>query len=435
LRVLFATVPWSSHFYPTVPLAWALRSAGHEVRIAAAPEFTDTITQAGLTAVAVGPDEALEERIRRLRGNNQEPADPIVPNFPTDPLYELRNDERERFPWEKISWLYDSLVVPVAWILNDDMIDDLVTFCRAWQPDLVLCDAMTHAGAIAADAVGAAHARLLYWHDINIRMRNDFLAAVAQQPPGRRTDMLHDWYEEWAGKYGRDFSEELVVGHFAVNVLPERTRLDPHEQTLSLRYVPYNGHSVQLPWLYETPRVPRVLMTFGILALSWVEERRMTIEQLQDTLDSLADLDIELVITLADEVRAQLTAPANCRMVGFVPLDVILPTCSVVIHHGGAGSFNGTLVHGLPQLILEYSIDAPAKQQIMVETGAGLSIPRDEVSGPRIKQDLIRLMTEEKFREGAAQLQQEALAQPTPNDLVPELERMTARFRTHRDQG
>jgi len=399
--------------------------------VAAAPEFTETITKAGLTAVPVGPDEALEERIRRLRGN-EGPADPIVPNFPTDPLYDLRDDEREPFPWEKISWLYDSLVVPVAWILNDDMIEDLVTFCRAWQPDLVLCDAMTHAGAIAADAVGAAHARLLYWHDLNIRMRRDFLRAVKDQPPGRRTDMLHDWYEEWAGKFGRPFSEELVVGHFAVNVLPERTRLDPHEQTLSLRYVPYNGHSVVPPWLYEKPRVPRVLMTFGILALSWVEERRMTVEQLQDTLDSLADLDIELVITLAEEVREQLTAPANCRMVGFVPLDVILPTCSIVIHHGGAGSFNGPLVHGLPQLILEYSIDAPAKQQIMAETKAGLSIPRDEVTGPRIRQDLLRLMNDETFREGAAQLQREALAQPTPNALVPELEQMTAQFRSRR---
>lgn len=39
-----------------VPLAWALRTAGHEVRVAARPPLTDSITRAGLTAVPIGRD-------------------------------------------------------------------------------------------------------------------------------------------------------------------------------------------------------------------------------------------------------------------------------------------------------------------------------------------------------------------------------------------
>ncbi|MEA2207331.1 MAG: hypothetical protein QOE77_4107, partial [Blastocatellia bacterium] len=54
MRVLVSSWGWRSHFYPLVPLAWALRSAGHEVLVASQPSMTDTIVGAGLPAVALG---------------------------------------------------------------------------------------------------------------------------------------------------------------------------------------------------------------------------------------------------------------------------------------------------------------------------------------------------------------------------------------------
>ena len=48
MRVLFATYPERTHFLAMVPLAWALRTAGHEVRVASQPTFTDVITRAVL---------------------------------------------------------------------------------------------------------------------------------------------------------------------------------------------------------------------------------------------------------------------------------------------------------------------------------------------------------------------------------------------------
>ena len=56
MRVLLASYPDRPIFHPMVPLAWALRTAGHEVRFACQPAFADTITRAGLTAVPVGRD-------------------------------------------------------------------------------------------------------------------------------------------------------------------------------------------------------------------------------------------------------------------------------------------------------------------------------------------------------------------------------------------
>ncbi|MCM2390476.1 activator-dependent family glycosyltransferase [Streptomyces sp. CWNU-1] len=416
-----------------VPLAWALQSAGHEVRVASEPGFVGSITEAGLTAVPVGPDESMEERLHRIRGESAPKVSAAIPPFLTDSLFDMGEAVREGLPWEEVSWLLGTVLVPGMWIVNDEMVEDLVTFCRFWKPDLVLCDVIAHAGAVAADAVGAAHARMVCWNDLFLRIRRDFLRAQQRQPAGERLDPVREWYAGWARKYGRDFSEEVVAGQFAVNVLPERWRLEPHERTLSMRYVPYNGRSVVPSWLCEAPRRPRVLMTFGISKAPWIDPLGMSIEQVQETLDSVADLDIELVLTLPDEERDQLRrVPENTRIVDFVPMNVLLHSCSAVIHHGGAGGFNGAMVHGIPQLIIEGSVDAIAKRTVLRETGAGLSLTLDEFTGPCVREYVTRLLEEEAFREGAERLRQEALDQPTPGEFVSELERITAEYRSRR---
>ncbi|GAB3740975.1 DUF1205 domain-containing protein [Amycolatopsis oliviviridis] len=431
MRVLFVTIPWKSHFNQLVPLAWALRSAGHEVRVASEPELLETITGAGLTAVRVGSDETLKQRVRRMLGGEATPGQVDSPFF--DSLYEIDDGRRDGLPREAISWVLDTLVVPQMWILNDELVDDLVRYGRFWQPDLVLCDALTHAGAVAADAVGAAHARLLFGSDPYLRMRGDFLRAKERQP-GEYPDTMRDWYAEWARKYGRDFTEELITGQFAVNVMPERCRLEPHERTLSLRYVPYNGHSVVPSWLCGEPRAPRVLMTFGITSWDWADRETISAEQVQEILDSLADLDIEVILTLPGEARELLrSVPENTRIEDFVPLDVVLPTCAAVVHHGGGGGFNGAMLHGIPQLVMTYAADASVKRIVLRQTGAGLSIAPDEVTGQKVREYLTRLLEDDAFRAGAERLRQEALAHPTPGALVPDLERITAEHRSRRD--
>src|SRR5262245_47355088 len=56
MRVLFTTFAWPSHYFPMVPLAWALRAAGHDVRMTSQPELLPTMRDSGLLATAVGRD-------------------------------------------------------------------------------------------------------------------------------------------------------------------------------------------------------------------------------------------------------------------------------------------------------------------------------------------------------------------------------------------
>src|SRR5437763_75827 len=56
MRVLMSSWAWPSHYMPLVPLGWALRAAGHDVRVASQPALARVITDSGLVAVPVGKD-------------------------------------------------------------------------------------------------------------------------------------------------------------------------------------------------------------------------------------------------------------------------------------------------------------------------------------------------------------------------------------------
>lgn len=61
MRVLFTTAPLPGHLYPMVPLAWALRAAGHQVLVAAPENFSETVVATGLPAATSAPPVAFEE--------------------------------------------------------------------------------------------------------------------------------------------------------------------------------------------------------------------------------------------------------------------------------------------------------------------------------------------------------------------------------------
>ncbi|MFI1169810.1 glycosyl transferase family 28, partial [Streptomyces sp. NPDC020801] len=63
MRVLFTAFAAKSHAYTQFPLAWALRTAGHEVCVASQPDLVEDITRAGLTAVPVGRALQLSEQM------------------------------------------------------------------------------------------------------------------------------------------------------------------------------------------------------------------------------------------------------------------------------------------------------------------------------------------------------------------------------------
>ncbi|MFI6458782.1 glycosyl transferase, partial [Streptosporangium amethystogenes] len=184
MRVLFVLTPEKTVFLYMAPLAWALRTAGHEVRVASQPAFADVITQAGLTAVPVGHDRDLRMTREQKELEAERPGIPAPYDAFDDPA--------------KATWEYLKPGVAEATAFwhrygNFPMIADLVRFARHWEPDLVIWEPLALAAPIAAKACGAAHARLLYGIDVYGGVRQIYRRLKAAQPPEEQADPLADW--------------------------------------------------------------------------------------------------------------------------------------------------------------------------------------------------------------------------------------------------
>ncbi|MFE2979170.1 activator-dependent family glycosyltransferase [Streptomyces sp. NPDC059258] len=427
------TWPWQTHLQPAVPLAWALQAAGHEVRVASGPELTEVITKSGLTAVPVGSDvPVLQKLTETFTEEHQEIVDTLEKLGPRDDLlFEFADNRPEMLTWDRMRWLTRYLA-EILKGMNDSMVEDLVEFSRWWKPDLVVWDWLSYAGSIAATAIGAPHARIHSEIDVDARFRRNFVRVRGEQPAEAREDAMADWLGGWVEKFGKTFSEEMVSGQFTIDHMLGSFHLETNVPHVGIRYVSYNGASVVPDWLRRDPAKPRVLATFGVSQEKGGDFQAFSIEQLQEMLDSLADLDIELVVTLPEQLQKELKRiPDNTRLVEFVPLHTIIPSCSAVIHHGGVPAFLDSVAHEVPQLFVGRVVpDVEERGERMEEAGVGLSIPPGELSGARIRESLERLLGEPAFREAAARLREERLTQPTPAEAVRELEAMVERLRS-----
>ncbi|MGI5467493.1 activator-dependent family glycosyltransferase [Streptomyces sp. CA-132043] len=434
---MFAVFPSTSHLYPVIPLAWALQNAGHEVCVVGHPgmgaaDMAPTATRAGLTAVTLG-DTVVPT------GEDDGTAAPEAGAAPADspddggarldiPADAFSLDVAHSTEWEQ---LRDYLVAIVGQCYpleepgsgRPGMVDELVGFARSWQPDLVLWDPLCLPAPVAARSVGAAHARILWGQD-----KIAWVRAQARER-GDRTDPLVELVRPMLSRYGLDFTEETLLGQWSVDLVPQTARLPLDTRTLPLRWVPYNEASVLPDWLRESPERPRVCLTLGVSSRNLFGKD--TGFPLAEVLDMVAELDIELVATLNS---TQLTGigplPDNVRAVDFVPLSQLLPTCSAIVHHGGWGTFSAAVAQRVPQLIIPVPTwDERVAARYVERRGGGIALDSAEFSVDLLRKQLVRLLEEPSFQEGAARLYADRLAAPSPGEVVPALERLTAHHR------
>ncbi|MFG3440071.1 activator-dependent family glycosyltransferase [Nonomuraea sp. NPDC047897] len=427
MRVVIATIAENAHLQGMVPVGWALRTAGHEVRVVSQPRLVDAVAGSGLTAVPVGRDRDLWRVMNtyRVLDGLRERA----------PLFGRADRPAEEITWEYVRDGYRR-VVPWWWrMVNDSMMDDLVAYCREWRPDLVIWGPVTFAGAVAAKVAGAAHARLVWGADKFALMRGHFLRLRDEQPPEEREDALAGWLGGRLARFGERFSEDLACGQFTIDCVPGSLRPGAGAglTRVPMRYVPYNGRSVLPGWLRTPPERPRVALTMGISAASRQDEHMGTGQAL---LDALAGLDVEVVATLSARQQAELArVPDNARLVDYAPLHALAPTCSAAVHHGGWGTLATLTACGVPQLMLPNLLDQPLLTRAVARQGAGLALSEEETTAANVRAGLERLLADPSFAEAARRLRAEVLAMPSPNQVVLELERLTEEHRSRLTAG
>ncbi|NKZ01360.1 activator-dependent family glycosyltransferase [Nocardiopsis dassonvillei subsp. albirubida] len=406
MRILFSAYSEKTHFFSMVPLAWALRAAGHEVRVASHPELAPTITEAGLTAVPVGRDHGMWRVLSTVHGTK---------HWSQVPPFDVADQPADAVSFEYLKDGYDGVVPWWFRLTNDSLSADLIEFARQWRPDLVVWEPTTFAGAVAAEAVGALHARLTWGVDLHGRVREMFVHARDQQRRGPEDDPLRRWLARLAGSAGVPYSERLTVGHFTIDQLPPSFRLPTSLRYVDMRYVPYNGPSVVEEWLRRPPSRPRVGVCLGLTARERGGDEPLPLARI---VEALAAADVEVVVAPAP---TGVRLPANVRTAEFVPLQALAPTCSALVHHGGFGTACTTSVHGVPQLAIADQLDAPLISRGIERYGAGLHLDPRDADPASVSGALARLLGEPGFRRGAERLREDMTALPSPASVAEQL--------------
>jgi UDP:flavonoid glycosyltransferase YjiC (YdhE family) len=373
MRVLFVSSPGAGHVFPMVPLAWALRAAGHEVLVAT----TDTgliAAQAGLPVVDLAPDADLGAIRARMVREQPQLAKQVI----TGRLDDVRT--------------VVAAFARIAALLSDG----LVATALAWRPDLVVQSQLQGAGLVAAAKLG-----------IPVVEHGFGFARTEGMPALFRRHMA-----EVFDRHGVD----LPVSRIAIDVAPP-SMLDDPPQGWSMRYVPYNGGATLPAWLNTPPERPRVAVTVGT-----VVPERDGLQLLRRLVDSASQVDAEFVLALGEADPAPLgPLPGNVHPVGWVPLSSLLPTCRAIVHHGGAGTTLTALACGVPQLVLPNGADRHINALAAERRGTAMVTSTEDVTHLELRS----LIDNDAIRVAADEVRREIEALPTPADTVARLVRLT----------
>ena len=140
-------------------------------------------------------------------------------------------------------------------------------------------------------------------------------------------------------------------------------------------------------------------------------------------LEGCLRLPVAVVVTTGPDVDPAGLGPLppHVRAARFLPQARVLPQCSAVVSHGGAGTMLGALVHGLPQLCLPQGTDQPSNVAALLPTGAGLALDPDEITAGAVAAALRRLLDERSFRAAAGLLAAEIAAAPSAGAVLTAL--------------
>ncbi|MGE3286261.1 MAG: glycosyltransferase [Pseudonocardia sp.] len=368
MRLLFTTFPAIGHLNTILPLARAALRAGHEVAVASGADLAAEITRHGFTAWDVGPTRAESAALRAAA------ADGPQAGFETD---------------------LTAMFLPSA----AKRAVDLVPRALDWRPDVVVHEVSEVAGAVAAARTGARHVV----HGLGIT------------PPAPM------WEALFAPGFAR-LCAEWEVPALTRSILDEAVHLDIlppalHTEPPAWRRVqpirPGIGAAApgeSLPAALDgLPHPETIHLTLGTI---FFEAR----DVLEAAVAGLRDLPFNLVVTTGPgtDPTAFGPQPPHVLVAPYLPHALLLPRCSLVVAHGGAGIMLGALAHGLPQLMLPQGADQFLNAELCRRAGLALALAPGEVTAGAVADAARELLGRDGYGRAAQRVRAEILAMPEP---------------------
>lgn len=403
MRILFTTFPWHSHHFPMVPLESAALAAGHEVRVASAPGLMPIVNASGLPGVPVGRDVDLAS----LSNDRSRASWHVQGRWPDDwPVRpELLDDEQFA--------LIENLGRMQA-VMASAMLDDLLDFARYWRPDLVVHDAVTLAGPVVAAALGVPNVSHLWG-----------------TPGLQRIEMRRMGDEplpEYAELYDRAAAEVRTEPTAWIDPSAPGIRYPAGPTCRQMRYVPYNGPGLLPHRLLRERAGSRVCVTWGATGMA-LRRGGTVVELLRQCVEAAAGVADEVVVAATEQTAQALAAarlPDRTRVAVGLPLHLLMPSCDLVVHHGGAGTSMTAAAAGVRQLLLTTRPEPTVNGTRLAASGAARHLMTGDVPAAQEGVRLLRgemdlLLSDPAYGAAARKLADGMRTQPSPAELVADL--------------
>lgn len=389
MRILFTSLPGLGHFHPLVPLAQALRQAGHEVAFALGDPFRHMVERCGFAFFRAGEDMENSARVvsqeERARLMEQMRANPAL--------------------------FFESVLRNLIERVASRLLPDLRPIVSAWRPRIVVRDMLEFAGCVAAEAAGIPHASI---HVTGLRpdefpndalvTRLNALRAMASLPPDPDLEMPF-----------RHLHLALMPPRFFNGSMPGTTRY------LAPAVFDQSGGEALPAWTAQLGERPVVYVTLGTVANRMIHILRALVEALRDE-------PLELVVTVGRDMDpAQLgPQPAHVHVERYIPQSLILPRCALAVMHGGYNSTFSALLAGRPLVLVPLGSDQPVNARRCRELGAAEVLDAAALSPGLIRERVRKVLDDPRYREAARLFQEESRALPGLEHGVALIEQLAA---------
>lgn len=169
--------------------------------------------------------------------------------------------------------------------------------------------------------------------------------------------------------------------------------------------------------MYAKGERRRVLVTAG---------SRVTPEFDLDILSGLAEkvssLDMELLIAAPQKVVSELPHLPEEIRVGWLPLDVLAPTCDLLVHHAGGNTMLTGMANGVPQVVVPYLPYVVDYSTRLRDSGAAEMLLPGEDSPENIADACERVLDDPEYTRKAAEIRTEMHSLPTPAAVLGKVE-------------
>lgn len=370
-RFMFVVPPFFGHVSPTLSVGASLLARGHQVVWTGIAAIADKHIPEGGSFIV--PHQELEEhqdeiaRILKRQDDGPSLSGPEVMKLALEETY---------IPFARIMMKGLSRVV-----------DD-------FQPDVIINDCITFAGALCAYLKGIPCVT-------TTPVPPDVMGDTAQSAP-----KIFEWQQKLIKGLQKELgieSNDFVIHSHQLNIVFTSKEFagfsdpEPHMKFVG----PVKGRPNNTPFDWEQLKkatTPKVFVSLGTLL---VDIRKAFFGKLIE-----AFANEPLTIVAATDPGIFEHWPDNFIVQGFVPQSEIIPKMDAVICHGGFNTVNDTFMNGLPMLITPIAYDHFHTAALIENAGCGIKLRYKRLRVGELRTAIWELLENEKYRLAAQHIRE-----------------------------